>query len=163
MRKHRVEALKSLLPLLLRYLDYSPLYRLVTHFGDTRGGEIDPGADFAFMGAKAKLYSQYRLGAVARSLEKLCDHDILLARATWYEYVDPWPVYEPYRRKRLAKEGLAWMADEIPGELYPYEEDKRERAARLKKEGWSNKSICRVVGISERDIPKGERCPNDST
>ncbi len=116
---------------------------------------------------------RYRLGAVERALHRLEEHDSAQAQAViaCYVCIPPIDWWEPHRAEGLAEEGLAFMADCIPGPMPTYVpwHDRADRAAgerltpvereaevlRLRMSGHSFASIARKVRCSKsvvRDI-----------
>jgi hypothetical protein len=147
----KVEALETLLPLLESYLEMAPgALHIPSYSGEVRGGEREE--SFKWMHTKSKLWSRYRLFAVSRSFEKLCEEDPIAGRSIYWTLVCPWDRFKPNPEAVLR--GLHWMADEIPGELPVYLETKHQTAVRLYKAGMTRDQITGVLHMSARDVSK---------
>jgi hypothetical protein len=148
----KVEALKTLLPLLEEHLDDIPGALKVARLGETRGGESSD--SFKWMGRKAKTWSRYRLRAVSRSFEALADEDPRSAQALYWTYVNPWDRFDADDLDDLLERGLYWMADEIPGELPIYGETRKDTVCRLYRKGYKRDEISHGLHMSGRDVSK---------
>lgn len=147
--ENRVEALKSVLPLLELHHDLisrvrsalgncwesepspldlpaKPQLPEVDTFCNVRCG-ICPEAircrEVAWIRMAQRLWWTYHLGPVSAALERLSRTQLFgqtRAAAVYYSYVQPWPDWNPHKRLQWAEEGLSYMAESIPVRLIPY-------------------------------------------
>ena len=149
----KVEALRTLLPLLEEYLDCIPGTLKASKLERGRGG--GEGDSFGWMGVKGKMYSRYRLYAVRVSFDKLCDCDPPAAESIYYSLVRPWSGFRIVGMD--VERGLEWMAGEIPGELPFYGETKLQASRRLRMSGKSVRQVARSLHMSYSDIAKSTK------
>lgn len=141
----KIEALKTLLPLLWCHLSLLPGARTVQRYGDAEVEPGEPKPPWALLDCRGVcvvctykrecrgepwesmargLDRKYRLATIAGALVKLDGKAHQLAHAVIAVYVEPYdPKTEPIResdreqRQRWADAGVRWLAREIRGDL----------------------------------------------
>lgn len=94
----------------------------------------------------------FRLTAVAVSLGKLIDVVPTVGAAVYYTWVEPWDVYEPKRRLKLARLGVYLMALEIRGPIPAF--DVKSRIAHWRRLGATYRQIAAREHVSMKTIAK---------
>lgn len=167
-KAEKIAALRSVLPLLHAHHEMMGAMRVRTSMEglQSEGGDegwqhfrwtappLPEAQDLAWVERQRRLSRRYRLYAVTLSLQKLERHKPGWAAAIYYTYIEPWTEWNPDRRKEWAENGLEWMAEEIPGEVPPYNpvarpaEQVRQRDAEIERmlhAGISRRAICRAL------------------
>ena len=165
----KIEALRSLLPLLDDYLELvdSPCTAKVLALdpddllaASGPSPEPDDNRDERWIEARDQARRKYRLAAVDQSLASLEAKGPLgarYARAAYYEFVQPWTEYDQDNREDLAEAALGWMAREIPGDVDPFSLESpistwRARVRELQNDGLSVRQIARATGRSTKSV-----------
>lgn len=165
----KLYALTTLLPLILYGIEESQRVTVRPmspdeRFGPpARGGKSTAGdIPLRAMAIDRQIRERWQVDIVEASLVRLFGHSRTLGLAVWYEYVNQWDEYEGQRRRRLADEGLEWMADDIEEELLPYTPDRLPKVVReidrdkqirkLRKKGWPIRRLANQYGLSPRQI-----------
>lgn len=147
--ENRIDALRSVLPLLELHLDLiAPVKSALGGAWESEPSPLDtppvPRLPTPFMFCRVqcpickdalhcrdetwvRLQSQYRheyrLDAIADALIRLGQVKLFgasRAAAVYWEYVCHWADWNPQRRRQWADEGLAYMSETIPGSLIPF-------------------------------------------
>ena len=114
----------------------------------------------AWVMAQRKVSARYRLWAVGLALQKLERARPELALAVKVAHMEiPTPNwYEPALLKDRAKEGLEWMAEDIPGDVPEWGGEKAEprdnQIRRMAADGYTRRRIARECRCSLRDVQR---------
>jgi DNA-binding CsgD family transcriptional regulator len=180
----RVEALKSVLPLLELHLDL--ICRVRSALGGAWESEPSPldsvpkpklftpdmtcairclicrdtlhCRDEAWVLREIMLRSAYHLGEITDSLERLAGFapwGRYYASAVYWEHVEPWTSWNPAKRREWSEYGLDFMAENITVDLEPFRMGNRQ-TGKLSR----NEEIVRLreAGLSYHQISKTLRC-----
>jgi hypothetical protein len=110
-----------------------------------------------------KLRAKYRIGDIEESLFRLSGENPTTAQAVWAVHVEPWPdpKTEPIaasvrkERDQLAREGVAWMAHDIRGDVLAYGEkpDPTENQIRqLASQGYTQRRIAKELRCDHNKV-----------
>jgi len=166
--EERHQALESLLPLLHvhhAYLDQvrSGLGGLAPSAPDGPPPPAREDQDEPWVTQERLLARAYRLDEVRRLFALLEHVRPLWSLAVYYEFVEPWPVWEPERRVLLARLGVRLMAASCRGPLPTFApalprrrpvRGREEEVQALREQGWQRDRIARHLRMSARDVSR---------
>lgn len=181
----KAAAIESLLPFIYAHLDLHPDAMKPPRYGDSEGGaghvthsyyvgcngrcftclayfkasnrrpDCPPEESWVVMGRR--LRRDYRITDLEAAILRLADYNRLWAQAVWMTFVEPWPEWMPRTQEELAKEGVMWLAWDIPGDVRGYGErvEPRDNQIRqLASQGYTQRRIAKEIRCSLREVNK---------
>lgn len=180
----KCDAITSLLPFIYAHLDAHPAAMHVQRYGDSDGEGHGPSVTYyagcngrcftcmAYFRATSnrrpdcppeerwitegrRLRRDYRITDLETCIMRLTDYSRLLAQAVWAVHVEPWPEWMPRQQTDLAREGVEWMAYDVPGDVLGYGERVEPLAnqiRRLAAQGYTQRRIRKELKCDMRKV-----------